>query len=95
MDGRITKTAHRTAAREWLHDHRLQHLGRTVGVSSAAPGSVVCVGNGNYAKLALTATKAAPGVTVRAANPGGATIAGASLSGSNLTLARFVSTTGV
>ena len=34
-------------------------------------------------------------MTVRAANPGGATIAGASLAGSNLTLARFVITNGV
>jgi Right handed beta helix region len=61
-------------------------------VSSAAAGSVVCLSNGSYGQLSLNATKAAPGVTVRAANAGQATIAGASLQGSNLTLARFLST---
>ena len=67
----------------------------TSAVSSAANGAVVCLADGSYAKLTLSASKAAPGVTVRAANPGGATIAGASLAGSNLTLARFVITNGV
>jgi Right handed beta helix region len=62
------------------------------GVSSASPGSVVCLASGSYGKVALSATKAVPGVTLRAATPGGATIAGASLQGSNLTLARFLST---
>jgi hypothetical protein len=61
-------------------------------VSSAATGAVVCLANGKYGKLTLNASKAAPGVTLRAQNPGGATIEGASLSGSHLTLARFVST---
>jgi hypothetical protein len=64
-------------------------------LSGAAPGAVLCLANGSYGKLSLSASKAAPGVTVRAASPGGATIAGASLSGSNLTLARFVSTSGI
>jgi len=64
-------------------------------VASAAPGAVVCLANGSYGKVALEATKAEPGVTLRAANPGGATIAGASLQGKNLTLARFVSTSSV
>jgi hypothetical protein len=67
----------------------------TSALSSAASGSVLCLADGNYAKLTLSASKAAPGVTVRAANPAGATIAGASLSGSNLTLGRFVITNGV
>jgi hypothetical protein len=62
------------------------------GVSSASPGAVVCLVSGSYGKVALNATKAAPGVTLRAATPGGATIAGATLQGSHLTLARFVST---
>jgi hypothetical protein len=65
------------------------------GVASAAPGSVVCLANGSYGKVALNATKAAPGVTLRAASAGGATIAGATLQGSNLTIARFVSTSSI
>jgi hypothetical protein len=64
-------------------------------VSTAAAGSVVCLASGSYGQLSLDATKAAPGVTVRAASPGGTTIAGASLQGTNLTLARFVVTEGV
>jgi len=61
-------------------------------VSSASPGSVVCMADGTYGRIALNATKASPGVTLRAQNPGGATIAGASVTGSYLTVARFVST---
>jgi hypothetical protein len=64
-------------------------------VSSATAGSVVCLGNGSYGQLSLDATKAAPGVAVRAANAGQATIAGASIQGSNLTLAGFVSTSSI
>jgi hypothetical protein len=64
-------------------------------VSSAAPGAVVCLADGSYSKVSLDASKASPGVTLRATNPGKATIAGASLQGSNLTLARFVSTSSV
>jgi hypothetical protein len=67
----------------------------TSALSSAAPGSVLCLADGSYAKLTLSASKPSPGVTVRAANPAGATIAGASLAGSNLTLARFVISDGV
>jgi hypothetical protein len=61
-------------------------------VSSAAAGSVVCLSTGSYGQLSLDASKAAPGVTIRAANAGGTTIAGASIQGSNLTLAGFIST---
>ena len=64
-------------------------------VSSAAAGSVICLANGTYGKVALNASKAAPGVTLRAQNPGQATIESASLSGSHLTLARFVIPKGV
>jgi hypothetical protein len=64
-------------------------------VASAAPGAVICLADGSYSKVSLEATKAAPGVTLRAANPGKATVAGASLKGSNLTLARFISTSSV
>jgi hypothetical protein len=56
---------------------------------------VVCLASGSYGELSLDATKAAPGVTVRAGSPGATTIAGASLQGSNLTLAGFVITDGV
>ena len=57
-------------------------------VASAAAGSVVCLSDGSYGRLALSARKGAE-VTVRAQNPGRATLNGASLDGSNLTLARF------
>jgi hypothetical protein len=64
-------------------------------VSSAAVGSVVCLADGSYGKVTLSATKAAPGVTLRAQNPGQATLEGATVGGSHLTLARFVITNGV
>jgi hypothetical protein len=64
-------------------------------VAAAAAGAVVCLADGSYGKVSLEASKAAPGVTLRAAHAGKATIAGASLQGSNLTLARFVSTSSV
>jgi hypothetical protein len=64
-------------------------------VTSSAAGSVVCLANGSYGKVTLSASKAAPGVTLRAQNPGQATIESASLSGSHLTLARFVIPKGV
>jgi hypothetical protein len=64
-------------------------------VSSAAVGSVVCLANGTYGKVTLNASKAAPGVTLKAQNPGQATIESASLSGAHLTLARFVIPNGV
>jgi Right handed beta helix region len=64
-------------------------------VSSAAPGAVVCVGDGSYGKLTLDADADPEGVTVQAEHPGEATIAGASISGSHLTVARFVFSSGV
>jgi Right handed beta helix region len=56
-------------------------------VGTAGTGATICLADGSYGQLALVATKAAPGVTIRAAHPGAATIDGATLSGSNLTLA--------
>jgi hypothetical protein len=56
-------------------------------VSSAAAGAVVCLGDGSYAELVLDGTSR--GITVRAEHSGRATIAGADLAGSGLTLARF------
>jgi Bacterial Ig domain len=58
-------------------------------VSAAAPGATVCLADGTYSKLTLSASKAAPGVTIRAEHPGQATIAGAQLDGSHLTIAQF------
>ncbi len=58
-------------------------------VSSASPGSVVCLADGSYGSLALNTTKAAPGVTMRAEHPGKATLGSTTLSGARLTLARF------
>lgn len=58
-------------------------------VNSASPGQTVCLADGSYGKLAVNASKAKPGVMIQAEHPGGATIAGASLNGSNLILSRF------
>ncbi|HEY6594383.1 MAG TPA: Ig-like domain-containing protein [Asanoa sp.] len=58
-------------------------------VTAAAPGATVCLADGTYGKLTLNASKAAPGVMVRAQHPGHATIAGASVDGSYLTVAQF------
>ncbi len=57
--------------------------------SEAEAGAVVCLADGSYGKLSLDTSSEAPGVTVRAEHPGKASIAGAELSGSHLTLARF------
>jgi hypothetical protein len=58
-------------------------------VSSASPSSVVCLADGSYGALALNASKAAPGVVMRAEHPGKATLTSATLTGTRLTLARF------
>jgi hypothetical protein len=58
-------------------------------VNDAAPGATICLADGTYGRLTLNAAKAAPGVTVRAEHPGQATIAGASVHGSHLTIAQF------
>lgn len=58
-------------------------------VNSASNGSTVCLADGVYGKLTLNSSKASPGVTIRAENPGQATIAGASVDGSWLTVAQF------
>ncbi len=58
--------------------------------SSASAGEAVCLTNGRYEELELDLDAPRPGVTVRAANPGRATLDGASLSGVGITLARFV-----
>lgn len=58
-------------------------------VAAAAPGAVICLADGSYGAVTLDADKKAPGVTLRAEHPGRATIAGASVDGSHLTIARF------
>jgi hypothetical protein len=57
-------------------------------VSAAAGGSVICLADGSYGELSISANKSSQ-VTVQAEHPGRATIAGASLSGSHVTLAYF------
>src|SRR5437867_970267 len=58
-------------------------------VGAAPAGATICLTDGTYGKLTLNANKQPPGVTVRAEHPGQATIEGASLSGSYLTVAQF------
>jgi hypothetical protein len=58
--------------------------------ASAPSGAVICLTNGSYDELRLDADKTGPGVTVRAKNPGKATIAGADLNGTDLTLSHFL-----
>jgi hypothetical protein len=58
-------------------------------VAAAAPGTTVCLADGSYGQLSLEASKGGAGVTVRAAHPGQATIAGADLRGADLALTRF------
>jgi hypothetical protein len=59
-------------------------------LGSAALGSVVCLANGSYGSLSLSIRRPAPGVTLRAQNPGGATLGGVSLSGGGVAVERFV-----
>jgi hypothetical protein len=56
--------------------------------AAAAPGAVICLANGAYGKLALNAHPAGE-VTVQSAPPAVTQIAGATLSGTNLTLEGF------
>jgi len=62
-------------------------------VDDAGDGDVVCLANGSYGKLELgDSGKGSARVTVRAAHPGRATLEGAELGRSKVTLARFVVT---
>lgn len=58
-------------------------------LSNASTGSTICISNGNYGDLTLNSNKSAPGVTVRAQNPGQTTLASASISGSYITVSQF------
>ncbi len=64
-------------------------------LSSAGADAVICLRDGDYGKLSLNAGSRPSRVTVRAEDPAGATIEGAELAGSNLTLSRFISTDGI
>ncbi len=57
--------------------------------ASAPSGAVICLTDGSYGELRLNLDKTGPGVTVRAENPGRATIAGADLKGTDLILSHF------
>ena len=54
-----------------------------------APGGVVCLTDGSYGDTSIATTKAPPGVTVRAQNPGRAKLGTVTVSGSNLTVAQL------
>jgi hypothetical protein len=56
--------------------------------AGAAPGTVICLANGSYGKLALNAHPAGE-VVVQSAPPGVTSIAGATLAGSHVTLEGF------
>lgn len=58
-------------------------------VTAANPGDTVCLADGTYGAMSLNATKAAPGVTVRAEHPGQAQIGAVQLQGARLILAQF------
>ncbi len=58
-------------------------------VGAAAPGSVICLRDGEFGELDLNASKTRPGVTLRAEHPGKASLEGLSMDGKNLTVARF------
>ena len=57
-----------------------------MAVGDAGPGDVVCLEDGAYGLLALHGASGRPGVTVTALHPGKATVAGATLEGSDVTL---------
>src|SRR5262249_19943411 len=63
-------------------------------VNAAQPGSTVCLSDGSYGALTLNTSKAAPGVTVQAANPGKAALGGVDLSGAGITISQFMITPG-
>ena len=62
--------------------------GAQTAVSQVGGGKVVCMADGSYGGLTLSASRSST-VTLRSERPGRATIDGASLSGRNLSLSRF------
>jgi hypothetical protein len=61
----------------------------TSSLSDAVPGEVVCVADGSYPEVDLEGEFPGQGIEVRAENPGGATIEGATISGEGITFAHF------
>ena len=59
-------------------------------LSSASAGQVVCLADGTYGSLSLTGSKASPGVTLQAANPGNVTVGSVSASGSGYTVSHLI-----
>jgi len=59
-------------------------------LGSVAVGSVVCLADGTYGSLSLSTQRSAPGVVLRAQNPGGATLGSVRVSGSGVAVERFV-----
>jgi hypothetical protein len=58
-------------------------------VDAAAPGAVVCLADGRYGDASITTTKARPGVTVRAQNPGRARLGVVTVDARNLAIAQL------
>jgi hypothetical protein len=58
-------------------------------LGSAPVGSVVCLADGSYGSLSLSMKRPAPGVVLRAQNPGSTTLGGVSISGSGVSVERF------
>jgi hypothetical protein len=58
-------------------------------LSSAATGSVICLADGSYGSLSLSMKRPDPGVTLRAQNPGLASVGGVNVSGAGLTIERL------
>ncbi|HEV7482616.1 MAG TPA: right-handed parallel beta-helix repeat-containing protein [Solirubrobacterales bacterium] len=59
-------------------------------LGSAAVGSVVCLADGSYGSLSLSMKRPAPGVTLRAQNPGQASVGSVSVSGGGVAVERLV-----
>jgi hypothetical protein len=77
-------------------DKRVGSLREAVKAIGAMPsGGSVCLADGDYGKLQMSAKKVKPAVTLRAENPGQATLEGAAVGGSNLTLSEFKITSDV
>jgi hypothetical protein len=58
-------------------------------VGDAKAGDAVCLADGAYGLIALSAKPGKPAVTLRAQNPGRATVAGVTMDGSHLTIAQL------
>jgi hypothetical protein len=58
-------------------------------VADAKAGDAICLADGTYAKIALSAKPGKPGVTLRAEHPARATVAGVTMDGSHLTVAQL------